>query len=228
MSIIEGDCIEAMAAMPAESVDAVICDPPYGMGYQSNQRIQRERFDRIDNDAEFDADWQRTWLREAHRVLRESTHLYLFCSDHHLGAFRDEVSRVGFTVKRTLVWHKGGGGIGDLAGDWMHETEFVLFAHKGRRDLVGKRTSNLLAIPKVRPGDMVHPTQKPVGVLRPLIQKSTAPGELVLDPFCGSGSTGVACAEEGRRFIGIEKDPRYAAIARARLAQDNLFGDVAA
>jgi site-specific DNA-methyltransferase (adenine-specific) len=198
------------------------------MSYRSNMRIARERFDAIENDDGFDAEWQREWMREAYRVLRDDAHFYAFCSDHHLGGFREVAASVGFTVKRTLVWHKGGGGIGDLAGDYAHETEFVMFAHKGRRALTGGRISNLMSVPKVRPGDMVHPTQKPLGILRPLIVKSTSPGDLVLDPFCGSGSTGVACMEEGRRFIGIEQDPTYAAVARSRMAQDNLFGEAAA
>ena len=226
-TIVEGDCIAAMRAMEAGSVDAVVCDPPYGMGYQSNWRVATRQFDAIEQDAGFDIAWQTSWMTQAYRVLKADAHLYAFCSDHHLGAFRAAAVTAGFNVKRTLVWVKDAWTSGDLEGDYGHMTEFVMFAQKGRRPLNGGRTGNVLRAKRVPPGALEHPTQKPLGVLRPLIVKSTDPGELVLDPFAGSGSTGVACMEEGRRFLGIEQDPAYVGIARARMAQDNLFGEAA-
>lgn len=166
-------------------------------------------------------------MTQAYRVLKPHAHLYAFCSDHHLGAFRAAAVTAGFNVKRTLVWVKDAWTSGDLEGDYGHMTEFVLFAQKGRRPLNGAREGNVLRAKRVPPNQLEHPTQKPLGVLRPLILKSTNPGDLVLDPFCGSGSTGVACMQEGRAFIGVEQDPAYVEIARARMAQDGLFGAVA-
>ena len=228
MTVVVADCIEHMRSMDAESVDAVITDPPYGMAYRSNWRVATRQFSAIEQDEDFDAEWTARWMGECFRLLKPDAHLYAFCSDHHLGGFRDAAAEVGFTVKRTLVWVKDAWTSGDLTGDYGHRTEFVMFAHKGRRDLSGGREGNVLEVKRVAPQHLQHPTQKPTGVLRPLIQKSTLPGELVLDPFCGSGSTGVACLEEGRRFLGIEADAQYAQIARERLAQDTLFGGEAA
>lgn len=227
MSVLHGDCIELMAGMDAESVDAVVTDPPYGMAYQSNWRVATRQFSAIEQDAGFDPSWTREWMTACHRVLKPDTHFYAFCSDHHLGAFREATADAGFTVKRCLVWVKDGWTSGDLEGDYGHQTEFVIFAHKGRRQLDGGRIGNVLDGRRVPPSSLQHPTQKPVGILRPLIVKSTVEGDVVLDPFCGSGSTGVACGEHGRRFIGIDSDPRYVQIARERLAQDTLFGDAA-
>jgi len=221
--ILEGDCVEVMRGLPSESVDCVVTDPPYGMAYRSNMRASWARFDAIENDDNFDFEWQLAWMKECYRVLKDGSHFYAFCSDHHLGEFRDTARSARFNVKRTLVWCKGGGGIGDLDGDYAHETEFCVFAHKGRRPLTGGRISNVLQVPKVRPADLRHPTEKPVGVLRPLVQKSSAPGEVVLDPFGGSGSTAVACREEGRGFIVIEREPKYVEVTRDRLAQGGLF-----
>ena len=221
--IIEGDCLDVMATMDDGSVDAVVTDPPYGMGYRSNKRVSWARFEAIDNDATFDYDWQLAWIRETYRLLRDDAHFYMFCSDHHLGRFRDVVTEVGFSVKRSLVWVKDGFAIGDLHGDYAHLTEFILFAHKGRRALTGKRIGNVFNVPKIRPGDLLHPTEKPVGIVRTLIEKSTEPGQLVLDPFVGSGTTGVACKEGGRAFVGIEQDPQYVAVAEGRLSQGSLF-----
>lgn len=221
--ILHGDALKLMAEMPSESVDLVVTDPPYGMGYRSNMRPKHERFAAIENDATFDPEWQLAWMKECYRVLKPDTHFYAFCSDHHIGRFRDTAAEAGFTVRRTLVWHKGGGGMGDLSGDYAHETEFVVFGHKGRRDLGGGRISNVFAVPKVRPREMRHPTEKPVGIVRTLVQKSSNPGDVVLDPFAGSGTTGQAAREEGRRFVLIERDPAYLDTINARLAQRGLF-----
>lgn len=221
--VICGDALEVLAAMPAETIDLVVTDPPYGMAYRSNKRAAWARFEKIANDDKFDPVWQGAWLAECHRLLKPDTHLYMFCSDHYLGPFRDVVTAAGFTVKRTLVWRKDGGGIGDLEGDYIHETEFVVFAHKGRRALTGKRCSNVLEVPKIRPADLLHPTQKPEGVVRPLIQKSSRVGETVLDPFAGSGTTGVVASEEGRGYVLIEQDETYVDVMRGRLAQGGLF-----
>lgn len=222
-TVIHGECLAAMRDMDPETVDLVLTDPPYGMGYRSNMRIARERFDAIANDAEFDPAFQLAWLRECYRLLKPDTHIYVFCSDHHLGEFRETVKAAGFNVKRCLVWCKGGGGMGDLAGDYAHETEFVVFAHKGNRPLTGKRISNVLNVPKVRPADMQHPTEKPAGVVRRLIQKSCQEGGVVLDPFGGSGVVAVAASEEGRGYIVIEQEETYIGVIEARLAQGGLF-----
>src|SRR5579872_1740639 len=188
-----------MGSMPRETVDAVITDPPYGMAFQSNmaaatkdwQRLHRmglapsspKRFDAIENDAGFDAEWQLAWMRECHRVLRADRHFYAFCNDLHLGEFRETAEAAGFTLKRTLVWVKDAGSMGDLEGDYQHKTELVVFAHKGRRPLFHGRRPNVLEIPRVPPGQMQHPTEKPVALVRQLVLNSTHHGETILDPF---------------------------------------------
>lgn len=220
--VVEGDCVEYMRSLPAESVDLILTDPPYGMAYQSNHRTASPQFAAIENDATFDAAWQLEWMREAFRVLKPDRHFYCFCSDHHLGEFRSTATAAGFNVKRTLVWVKDASGMGDLQGDYAPFTEFVVFAHKGRRPLMAGRPGNVIEARRVAPGDMRHPTEKPIRVLRPLVANSTQPGEVVLDPFSGSGSTGVVCREEGRGFILVEREVAYVAVANDRLAQGVL------
>ena len=223
MKVIEGDCLEVMAEMEARTIDAVITDPPYGMSYQSNMRIKREQFDKIENDAGFDMDFTLKWMRQCYRLLHNDRHFYAFCSDHHLGEFREAVAASGFNLKRTLVWVKDAGTMGDLGGDYQHKTEFILFAHKGKRDLMNGRPSNVIEARRVAPGQMMHPTEKPIRVLRPLIANSTEEGETILDPFAGSGSLGVAAKEENREAVLIEKEKKYVEIIEGRLAQGNLF-----
>src|SRR5665213_2486344 len=192
MNIIEGDCLEVMQKMEAESVDAVITDPPYGMAYQSNYRTATPQFDAIDNDAVFDPEWQLAWMKQCYRLLKNDRHFYAFCNDLHLGEFRSTCAEAGFTVKRT-------------------------------RDLMNGRPSNVIEARRVAPGQMVHPTEKPIRVLRPLITNSTEVGETILDPFAGSGSLGVAAKEENREAVLIAKEKKYVEIIEGRLAQGKLF-----
>lgn len=221
--IVNADCLDGMRSLPTESVDCVLTDPPYGMGYVSARRTRSKRFDAIENDATFDLAFNVRWLSEAHRVMKPDTHLYVFTDDGNLGSWRDVIGKCGFTVKRTLVWVKNAWTSGDLEGDYGHQTEFVVFAHKGRRPLSGSRIGNVIDARRVSPESLQHPTQKPVAVLTPLIECSTEQGGVLLDPFIGSGTTAVAARSLGRRCIGFEIDKRYYDVAVARTAQGSLL-----
>ncbi len=208
--IILGDCREVLAGLPAESVDLLLTDPPYGMRY-------RPRAGSRPIVGDDDLSWFRPFIREAYRALRPDTHAYVFCNEYGLATFRSEMAAAGFKVKRLLVWVKDQHTAGDLKGDYANRTEYLLFGHKGRRRLNGHRDANVLFFKRAgRRRD--HPTEKPEDMLRYLIQKSSAPGELVLDPFAGSGTTCKAAKDLGRRFLGIEIDPAYAEIARRRVS----------
>jgi len=208
--IIRGDCREILPRLPDESVDLLLTDPPYGMRYRAKAGSRPI----VGDD---DLSWFGPVIRECYRVLRPNTHAYLFCNEYGLATFREEMAAAGFKVKRLLVWVKDQHTAGDLAGDYANRTEYLLFGHKGRRLLNGHRDANVLFFKRAgRRRD--HPTEKPEDMLRYLIQKSSAPGELVLDPFAGSGTTCRAAKDLGRRFIGIEIDPAYAARARRRVA----------
>lgn len=210
--IIHGDCLERLKELPDNSVDLVCTDPPYGMEYQSSWRT--DKFDKIYDDDNID--WLPAFANEVYRVLKQDTHIYCFCNDYAISDFRRALESAGFTPKRTLVWVKNNHTSGDLEGDYGNKTEFIVFAHKSRRELNGKRDTNVLNCARV--SEMVHPTQKPVELLSYLIKKSSNPGDIVLDPFVGSGTTCVAARQNGRHYLGIEKDLRYAQIAVSRLA----------
>jgi site-specific DNA-methyltransferase (adenine-specific) len=120
----------------------------------------------------------------------------------------------GAKVKTTIVWDKGNRTAGDLA-DCGNQVELVLHAHVGRCRLRKGRPSNLWSIPRDPPGK--HPTPKPVELFRRCIVNSSDPGDLVLDPFLGSGTTAVACILTGRRFIDVEIDTAYVDLACARI-----------
>lgn len=217
--IIEGDCLEVMKTFPDKSFDLVLTDPPYGMAYQSSRRTDKHAF--IDSDDEGNTEWVVPFLKEAYRVLKDDTHLYVFCNDYLFAEIRKWIEPCGFTLKRTLVWVKNNHTSGDLEGDYANKTEWIIFAHKGRRLLNGSRDTNVLSFARESDTDN-HPTPKPPELIEYLISKSTNEGDIVLDPFLGSGTTLIAAQHLKRNAVGIEIDPQYAQFARDRLsAQSN-------
>ena len=210
-----GDCLEIMPTLPDKSIDMILCDPPYGMKYQSSRRTATPQFNKIENDDAMD--WVPLFLKECFRVLKDDSHAYVFCNDYAISDFRRAFEVAGFKAKRTLVWVKNNHTSGDLLGDYGNKTEFIIYAQKGRRLLRGGRDTNVLLFNRV--AQLRHPTQKPVDLCEYLICKSSNEGDTVLDPFAGSGTTGVACIKTRREFILIEKDPKYVAMIERRIKQ---------
>lgn len=203
--------------MQPGSVDLVVTDPPYLMDYSSGFR-QKNKFEG-GGDILNDKDSHQLiidYFEQCERILKDDTHIYSFCSWHQIDFFKTEFEK-HFKLKNILIWHKPGGGIGDLNGSYMTDNEFILFGHKGRRDLNGKREGSVQKFNKVPPSSMVHPTEKPIKLLRSFITKSSSPGDTVFDGFLGSGATGVAALIEEREFIGCELDERFYKISKNRL-----------
>lgn len=226
--VITGDCRQVMRGMPAESVDLLLCDPPYGIGYTptraSGQRDHLWR--RIIGDERFDEAFYREWLAQAYRLLRCDSHAYIFASDKYLGDVRRLMAEVGWRNKRVLVWNKGSfPPIGDVRGDYGSQCEYILYGQKGRRELARPRVGNILTYRRVPSQHMRHPTEKPVELLRLLIQKSLPEGGVVLDPFAGSASTGEAATREKCTSLLIEADATHARAARQRLAHLTIDAD---
>lgn len=217
--IMHEECFGIMARLPDGIIDCVITDPPYGMDYQSSWRTATEQFDKIELDC--DIEWFGQFAKEMFRLLKDNTHAYIFCNDYAISHFRQELEKVGFTIKRTLVWVKNNHTSGDLEGDYGNKTEFLLFCHKGRKELNGSRDTNVLTFPRV--STLLHPTQKPVQIIQYLLEKSSKEGDLILDPFMGSWTTARACKDLGRNFIGFEVSEKYCKIGEERLRQELLF-----
>lgn len=191
----------------------VLTDPPYGIRYRSNSRQKSKRFDVLKND---DSDLRLLAYGEFARILKDDSACVVFASWKNMAEDVIEL-RKHFSIKNVIVWHKGGGGLGDLRHTLASDYEVAIVGHKGKCRLRGKREGSVWQIRKVAPGKMVHPTEKPVALLEKLVCKFTDEGAVVLDAFSGSGSTGVACANTGRRFVGMELDAGYYEIARQRI-----------
>ena len=208
--LMHGDCLERMKEISAGSVDLVLTDPPYGMKFVSNYRRQKYKNIKADDSL----DWLDSFVREIYRVSKDNTAHYVFCTFHNLDVFKQSIERY-FKVKNILVWEKNNTSMGDLKADFAPKVEFVIFFQKGRRLINGKRDPNIFRFN--RTGNKNHPTEKPVDMIEYLLSKFSSDEGVVIDPFMGSGSTGVACRNLNRKFIGIEMDDGYFDIAKERI-----------
>lgn len=214
INLMQGDCLDRMKEIPDGSVDMVLTDPPYGMSFRSNYR--KDRYEKIENDSSLG--WIDGFADELYRVCSKNSAQYVFCSFHNVDIFKTALQK-RFNVKNLLVWEKNNTSMGDLKGDFAPKVEFILFMHKGRSLIRGKRDPNILRFN--RTGNNLHPTEKPVDMCEYLISKFSDEDNVVLDPFMGSGATGVACVNTGRSFVGIELDDGYFDIAKQRIEASN-------
>ena len=209
-TIYNEDCLEGMKQIPDESIDMILCDPPYGMNYRSNYR--KDKYDSIKNDSSLE--WIDEFVDEIYRISKDNTAHYMFTSFHNIDLFKQAIERK-FKVKNLLTWVKNNTSMGDLKGDFAPKTEFIIFFHKGRRLINGKRDSNVLEYN--RTGNKLHPTQKPIDLTEYLISKFSDKEDVILDPFMGSGTTAIACLNTNRQYIGFEIDETYYKLSLDRI-----------
>jgi len=202
--ILHGDCIEAMRKMPANSVDFILTDPPYLVNY-------RDRDGRtIQNDS--DASWLRPAMAEAYRVLKQDRVAIMFYGWTKVDAFFGARKSAGFQPVGHLVFRKTYSSKSRFLR-YQHEQAFLLA--KGRPPLPKQPLADVMDIPYS--GNKLHPTQKPVAALVPLVRSFSVPGDLVLDPFAGSGSSCAAALLTDRKYLGIEMDVAYFQQATSRM-----------
>lgn len=155
------------------------------------------------------------WLPDVYRVLKKGTHCYIMINARNLKELQTEAEKVGFEFQQLLVWNKTNMN-GTPNRYYMNKLEFILMLSKRpERRINNMGQCNLLNIPNIL-GNKVHPTEKPYLLMKVFIENSSNEGQIVLDPFMGAGSTGVACRELKRDFIGIEIDERYFNVAKKK------------
>ena len=213
-SIIHGDSLTVLREMASESVDAIVTDPPYGINYHTKgtgASIKNDKSPFI---------W---FLYDAFRVLKSGSSgqgtIVCFTRWDVQQVFIDAMKLAGFQVKSEVIWDKVLHGMGDCKAQFAPTHENIIFAVKGKFSFPGHRPNDLVRVSKLPSSQMIHPTEKPVGLLADLITAVTKPGDLILDPFAGSGSTLVAAKKTGRRFIGIELDDEYYGKAQRRIEE---------
>lgn len=212
-------------------INAIITDPPYGVDFQSGFAATekgKEYTKKIEGDLDL-VNALALFTDVMHKLfphLADEAEIYVFTQWTVMAHFRQVIDVVGATygveVKNCLVWEKGWPGLGDLAANWPFSFELILYAKKGRR-AIPSRDCSVIAIDRVPSGKMIHPTEKPVALIKRLLEMSTNPGDLVVDPFAGSFAVADACNTTGRRCIAVEKDPDHFERGRRRLAANDLF-----
>lgn len=203
--ILQGDCTQLLKSLPSESVDFVLTDPPYGVRYRDRAGRTIANDDSLENILGA--------FEDVYRVLKHNSFCISFYGWNRVDAFFDAWTGAGFKAVGHLVWHKG---YASRRGFLQARHEQAYLLAKGQPPLPPE------PLPDVQKwkysGNRLHPTEKAVEILRPLVESFSVPGDIVLDPFAGSGSTAVAAAFAGRRYLGMELSDGYCEIARRRLA----------
>lgn len=189
-------------------------DPPYGMSYQSNMRTKSAKFEVLENDDKILTEW----IKPAIEV--SSGWVFVWTTWKVLEQWISAVKPFG-KLSNMVVWSKGGGGIGDLKKTFYTDYEIAMVFHRGA-ELCGKRIGSVWAFGKDAASDYVHPTQKPVALAAEAIDKTTHTGDLVYDPFLGSGTTLIAAEQLNRKCYGMEISPAYCDVIVKRW--ENLTG----
>jgi modification methylase len=243
-TILVGDCIAQMEALPAGSVDMVFADPPYNLQLggellrPNNSKVDGvdEDWDRFTDFAAYDA-FTHAWLAAARRVLKDDGSLWVIGSYHNIFRVGTALQDLRFWVLNDIVWRKSNP-MPNFRGTRFtnaHETlvwcaksaesryTFNYDAMKALNDDLQMRSDWTLPLctggERLKSGGRkTHPTQKPEALLYRVLMASTRPGDVVLDPFFGTGTTGAVARKLGRNYIGIERDPDYIAAAQARIA----------
>lgn len=206
-TIAQGDCIEIMRQMPANSVDFILTDPPYLVNFRDRQGRT------LQNDT--NADWLRPAMQEAFRVLKQNRLMLCFYGWPRAEKFLEAWREAGFRPVGHLVFRKSYTTKATEFLRYQHEQAYLLA--KARPAMIGAPLADVQRLPYT--GNKLHPTQKAVMSLVPIVRAYSLPGDVVLDAFCGSGSTCAAALLTGRRYIGIELDSEYQRAASERMTR---------
>ena len=226
-----GNCEDLMLLFPKNSIDLIVTDVPYGINYKSNRqgldrkhalntgkevKVREQYFTEINNDQTLPTDW----LKIVYSILKENSAIYIFIHWSTWSELERSVKEAGFKVKNMIVINKSNHGMGDLKGDYAPKHELVLYATKGRHKLnfPSGRKNNVMDLPvKFSGAHRLHPNEKPVSWADVFILESSKYGDIVLDPFMGSGFVCKSAIKNNRGFIGIENDLTHFDIAKQSL-----------
>ena len=244
-TIIQGDCIEQLRALPDKSVDLVFADPPYNLQLggdllrPDNSKVDAvdDHWDQFESFKAYD-EFTRAWMSECRRVLKDDGALWVIGSYHNIFRVGTVLQDLGFWILNDVVWRKTNPMPNFKGTRFANAHETLIWAAKGKgakrytfnydamkmaNDEVQMRSDWTLSLCtgeeriKGADGHKAHPTQKPEALLYRVILSSTRPGDVILDPFFGVGTTGAAAKRLGRRFIGIEREADYIAHAKERI-----------
>lgn len=221
--IYNGNCMEVLKETPSESIDLIVTDPPYptmsrGSSGSSGGMLQKDinRRGKVFKFNDIDCE---EYAPEFFRVLKDGSHCYVMTNHINLIHMLNTFTDVGFHFIKSLIWDKGNKIMGQF---YMSQFEYILFFRKGTGKKINNcGTSDILSIPNIKQkkldGSNHHDTEKPVELMRILIENSSNPNDIVMEPFMGIGATCVAANQCGRKFIGCEIDSDYFDTGKRRL-----------
>lgn len=224
-TVLAGDCRAILPVLPSRAYGLVLTDPPYGIGYRSSfvrnrakakreSDRQRHKWEAIAGDDALDL----AWLTDARRVTADVGAWFIFCDLRALDTVWRAVEAAGMDPRSCVVWDRETHGMGNLQRSFSPRADGAVFATCG--DWLfphRRRPPNVLRFPRVHHSAARHPTEKPLALMRYLVETLARPGDVILDPFCGVGSTLVAAAQLGHDALGIELAPGYAREAAVRV-----------
>lgn len=242
-----GDCIEVLASLPEESIDLIFADPPYnlsngGFTCQAGQMVPVNKGD-WDRSRGVEQDYQFhfEWLKACKRVLKRNGSLWVSGTYHSIYACGHAIQSLGYHLLNDICWFKPNASPNLSCRFFTASHETLLWVRKSKKSkhvfnyedmrhgdfpsdslkIKGKQMRSVWSIPYTSQSEKIlgkHPTQKPIKLLERVILSSSNAGDIVLDPFCGSGTTGVAAVKHGRKFVGIERENEYVSLSERRIA----------
>lgn len=220
--LLNQDVREVFKTIPDNSIDLVVTDPPYkttsrGNAGTSGGMLQKE-INKKGQVFKHNNIKPQEYIPELYRVLKDGSHCYIMTNHVNLQEMLNVATESGFKFVKCLIWDKGNKIMGQY---YMSSFEYILFLRKGKAKRINNcGTADILRVPNIKlkgeDGKNLHDTEKPVELMKIMIDNSSNEGDIVFDPFMGIGSTGVACLELNRRFIGVELDEQYFPIAKYR------------
>ena len=220
IELIHGDCLKIMSDIPDKSIDMVLCDPPYrttkrGVAGSVGGLLKRKNFTNGKGGFENNDLNISQYLPHLYRIMKNKAHGYIMCNDKNLVQFHVEILKNNFKIYKTLIWSKNNC---LPSSNFMNSHEYIIFFRKGKSKIINTCSERtVFNIKNIR--NKLHPTEKPIQLLKKLILASSNVGDIVLDFCMGSGSTGVAAKSLSRNFIGIEIDKKYYEIAKERIKE---------
>lgn len=221
------DCLDTLKNIPDNSIDLIVTDPPYpttsrGSAGNSGGMLQKD-INKKGKVFTYNNINCKEYAPEFYRVLKDGSHCYVMTNHINLIDMLNTFTDIGFHFIKSLIWNKSNKIMGQY---YMSQFEYILFFRKGRGKKINNcGTSDILSISnkktKDKDGKNIHDTEKPIELMEVLVNNSSQENELVIDPFMGVGSTGLACIKNNRNFIGIEIDENYFNIAKSRLEEFN-------
>ena len=214
VKLIHGDCREEKDKLIGEGqkVDLVLTDPPYGIDLTIQRSTSNFHGTKVLNDNNLN--WLDNWVELIDKISKNI--VIVFVGWPTLGKFHKAFDKHGFTLKNVLVWDKMWFGMGN---NYRPIYELIMLLCKSNFTISANNKSNILSYKKIPPKELVHSCEKPIPLLEDLLTDLSDEDDIVLDCFMGSGSTGVACLQTNRNFIGIELDEKYYNIAKKRCSE---------